>query len=78
MWPPKEVFWVVVAIKAAKASKETDRIIMATRISINVKPSDFKEYFNVSLLKIVFVWYLCKTHTNKSLQLSYCGKGERN
>jgi hypothetical protein len=60
-----------VAIKAAKANKETDKIIMAIKISINVKPSDFKEYFNLNLHKFWFNKDLCKAYTNNFLNLNY-------
>jgi hypothetical protein len=42
MWPPKEVFCDVVPIKAAKANKEMDKMTMAIKISINVKPDGFE------------------------------------
>jgi hypothetical protein len=48
MCPPKELFFVVVTIKPARANNETDRIISDTRISINVKPSDFVKYFKTT------------------------------
>jgi hypothetical protein len=46
-WLPNELFLVVIAIKLARASNETDKIIKEIRISIKVKPFDFIEYFKV-------------------------------
>jgi uncharacterized membrane protein len=41
IWLPKELFFVVVTIKPASANSEKDRMIRATRTSINVKPFIF-------------------------------------
>jgi len=53
--PPKDEFRVVVAIKPAKANKEMDRMTMAIKISINVKPFGVKACFKFRLHKVSFV-----------------------
>jgi hypothetical protein len=60
-----------VAIRGTKANKETDKIIMAIKISTKVKPSDFKGNFNLSLHEVGFIMNLCKTYTTKILDLKY-------
>jgi hypothetical protein len=49
MWLPKELFWVVVTIRPARANSEMDRIMRAIRISIKLKPLDCLRDFNMHL-----------------------------
>jgi hypothetical protein len=46
MWFPKELFFVVVTIRPASAKSEKDRMIRATRTSINVNPFIFLKESN--------------------------------
>jgi hypothetical protein len=46
MWPPKELFFVVVTMRPARANKEKERMTMATNTSINVNPLDLNNGFN--------------------------------
>jgi len=63
--PPKALFFVVVVIRPANASKETAKITSATRTSISEKPFDFGELFTLipPLMRI-----LCKRHTNEFIE----------
>ena len=45
MWPPAELFLVVVAIKPAKDSSAIDKMTKATSTSIKVNPFDFLKRF---------------------------------
>jgi hypothetical protein len=46
MWLPKELFFVVVTIRPARANKEKERMTMATNTSSNVNPLDLNNGFN--------------------------------
>jgi hypothetical protein len=56
--PPKELFLVVCTIKPAKAKKVTDKMTKAIRISINEKPFDFMELFNLLALLKMCLFYI--------------------
>jgi hypothetical protein len=47
MWLPKELFFVVVTIRPARANKEKERMTRATSTSINVNPLDLLGRFNI-------------------------------
>jgi hypothetical protein len=61
MWLPKELFFVVVTIRLARANSEMDKMMSATRISIKLKPFDCLKEFNTHLpMEIVLQSNLAK------------------
>jgi hypothetical protein len=60
MWDPDELFFVVVAMSPARASKDTDRMMRAMRTSMSEKPSDFLDRFKADPPQSAFVWEIAK------------------
>lgn len=48
IWPPKELFLTVVAIKPASANSEIAKMTNAIRTSIKLKPFDFVKNFIIT------------------------------